>query len=122
LIFGLPGNPVSSLVCFELFVRPAIRALMALPPGPSYVQAALTKDFPYRTEYPTYHPARVIPGDAGWNVEPTAWSGSSDLRGLLAANAFVVLPAGNHEHRAGDHLQVLLSEPQVLAKETLPLR
>ena len=35
IVFGLPGNPVSSLVCFELFVRPAIRKLMALEPGPT---------------------------------------------------------------------------------------
>ncbi len=112
LIFGLPGNPVSSLVCFELFVRPAIRAVMALEPGPSYMKAALTKDFPHRTDRPTYHPARLTATDAGWTVEPTPWFGSPDLRGLLAANAFVVLPAGDHQHRAGDLMTVLKSEPE----------
>ena len=40
IVFGLPGNPVSSLVCFELFVRPAIRKLMALDPGPTWILAA----------------------------------------------------------------------------------
>ena len=110
LVFGLPGNPVSSLVCFELFVRPAIRALMALPPGPQFVKAALTRDFPYRTERATYHPARLHLTDAGWTVEPAAWFGSPDLRGVTLANAFVVLPAGDHTHRGGESLMVLRVE------------
>ncbi len=109
-VFGLPGNPVSSLVCFELFVRPAIRKLMALEPGPQWIKATLTKDFPYRTDRPTYHPARLTMSDAGWTVEPTPWFGSPDLRGILAANAFVLLPEGDHQHRAGDVLMVLCVE------------
>ncbi len=57
-VFGLPGNPVSSLVCFELFVRPALRRLGGhadplLPP----VRAALAEDFRHRSDRPTYHPA-----------------------------------------------------------------
>ncbi len=110
LIFGLPGNPVGSMVCFELFVRPAIRALMALPPGPDYVNATLTKDHAYRTDRPTYHPARLQQTDAGWTVEPTVWFGSPDLRGVVPANAFVLLPEGDHAHRAGDRLMVLRVE------------
>jgi molybdopterin molybdotransferase len=110
LVFGLPGNPVSSMVCFELFVRPAIRALRAIDPGPCLVNATLTKDYPYRTDRPTYHPARLRMTDAGWTVEPTAWFGSPDLRGVLPANAFVLLPEGDHQHRAGDRLTVLRVE------------
>ena len=110
LVFGLPGNPVSSLVCFELFVRPAIRALLALPPGPQFVKAMLTRDFPYRTERPTYHPARLQMTDAGWTVEAVAWFGSPDLRGVTSANAFVVLPMGDHIHRGGESLMVLRVE------------
>jgi molybdopterin molybdotransferase len=110
IVFGLPGNPVSSMVCFELFVRLAIRTLMRLEPGPSYLQAALKKDFPYRTDRPTYHPALLRLTDTGWTVAPTAWFGSPDLRGLLPANAFVLLPEGDHEHRAGSRLTVLRVE------------
>ncbi|MSQ95181.1 MAG: molybdopterin molybdenumtransferase MoeA [Gemmataceae bacterium] len=110
LVFGLPGNPVSSLVCFELFVRPAIRALMSLPPGPCWVKATLTKDYPYRSDRPTYHPARLQITDAGRSVEPTAWFGSPDLRGVLPANAFVLLPEGDVTHRAGDTMMVLCVE------------
>ncbi len=109
-MFGLPGNPGASLVCFEMFVRPALRGLMGLAPGPHMVKATLTKDFPYRTDRPTYHPARLRLTEAGWTIEPVAWFGSPDLRGMAQANAFVVLPEGDHQHRVGDMLQVLRME------------
>jgi molybdopterin molybdotransferase len=107
LAFGLPGNPVSSLVCFELFVRPALRGLMGLPPGPRLVQAALVRDFPYRTDRPTYHPALLRSTGAAWSVEPVPWFGSADLRGVSPANAFMVIEAGEQLHRAGQTLPVL---------------
>ncbi len=112
LVFGLPGNPVSSLVCFELFIRPAIRSLKGLKdPGPLMVPARLSGDFPYRTDRPTYHPARLALGGAeGWQVQPVPWFGSADLRGLLRANAFIVFPPGDHQHRADEVLSVLKVE------------
>jgi molybdopterin molybdotransferase len=109
-VFGLPGNPVSSLVCFELFVRPAIRKMMALEPGPRFVQATLAEDFPYRSDRPTYHPARLESLDDGWRVRMVPWFGSADLRGLTASNAFALVPAGDHQHRAGQTLPVLVVE------------
>jgi len=110
LVFGLPGNPVSSLVCFELFVRPAIRRLLGhADAGPCQIEAALAEDFAYRTDRPTYHPARLEAGD-GWRVRAVPWLGSPDLRGLTRANAFVLLPAGDHRHRAGQRFPVLAVE------------
>ncbi len=113
LVFGLPGNPVSSLVCFELFVRPALQGLMGLPPEPRFVQATLTKHFAYRTERPTYHPASLTRSESGWSVEAIPWFGSADLRGLATSNAFVLLPAGDHQHRTGQPLPVLVVENEV---------
>lgn len=110
LVFGLPGNPVSSLVCFELFVRPAINVLLGRPPGPNWVKARLVKEHPYRTDRPTYYPSRLTLTDAGWTVEPIAWFGSPDLRGVLSANAFALLPEGDHVHHAGQSLAVLRVE------------
>jgi molybdopterin molybdotransferase len=111
LVFGLPGNPVSALVCFELFVRPALRRLRghdsALPPT---LLAELAEDYAYRTDRPTYHPARLERGKRGWRVRAVSWFGSPDLRGLGASNAFVLLPPGDHQHRAGKELTVLLIE------------
>ena len=111
LVFGLPGNPVSALVCFELFVRPAVRRLGGRADlGPWLVQAVLTEDFAYRTDRPTYHPAWLDGGGQGWRVRPVPWFGSPDLRGLTRANAFVVFPAGDHRHRAGQVCSVLKVE------------
>jgi molybdopterin molybdotransferase len=111
LVFGLPGNPVSSLVCFELFVRPAIRRMMGHPDaGPQMVNARLIEDFSYRTDRPTYHPAWLEAGESVWQVRAMPWFGSSDLRGLSASNAFVLFPPGDHQHRAGQHYPVLAVE------------
>jgi molybdopterin molybdotransferase len=117
LVFGLPGNPVSALVCFELFLRPALRRIRGhAEPGPRMVQAALAEDFAYRTDRPTYHPALLdsapFTGGAGegWRVHVVPWLGSPDLRGLVRANAFVLLPAGEHRHRAGQVFPVLVVE------------
>lgn len=108
LVFGLPGNPVSSLVCFELFVRPAIRRVMGKPtPGPCVVSATLAENFVYKSDRPTYHPARLRLENSGWQVQPVPWFGSPDLRGLLRADAFAVLPPGDHRHAAGSVVSVL---------------
>jgi len=109
-VFGLPGNPVSSLVCFELFVRPTLRKLMALPPGPRFIEATLAEDYAYRTDRPTYHPVQLSLGPDGRSVRMVPWFGSPDLRGLLSSNAFALLPVGDHRHRAGTTLPVLVVE------------
>jgi molybdopterin molybdotransferase len=108
LVFGLPGNPVSSLVCFELFLRPALRRLAGHPEaGPPVVWATLAEDFPYRTDRPTYHPAHLELGAKGWRVRPVPWFGSADLRALTRANALLVLPAGDQRHQAGQVFPVV---------------
>ena len=110
LVFGLPGNPVSALVCFELFVRPALHALMGLEPGPRVVSARLAEDYPYRSDRPTYHPAVLTAADDGWSVRAVPWFGSPDLRGVTPGNAFVLFPPGDHRHQAGQAFDVLLVE------------
>jgi molybdopterin molybdotransferase len=108
LVFGLPGNPVSSLVCFELFVRPALQRLRGhAQPGPHVVMAALAEDFAYRTDRPTYYPARLEVSGTGWRVGPVPWFGSADLRGLARANALILFPSGDHRHRKGQFCSVL---------------
>jgi molybdopterin molybdotransferase len=111
LVFGLPGNPVSALVCFELFVRPALRRLAGhADASPRMVNAVLAEDYTYRTDRPTYHPARVEAEESGLRVRVVPWLGSADLRGLAAANAFVLLSAGDGVYRAGQLLPVLRME------------
>jgi molybdopterin molybdotransferase len=108
LIFGLPGNPVSSYCCFELFVRPAIRRLAGhSDPEPDWQTALLDDEFRHRSDRPTYHPAVIRSVDGVIRVRPTAWLGSPDLRGLSAANALVRLPPGEHRFEPNSPLPVL---------------
>lgn len=111
LVFGLPGNPVSSLVGFELFVRPALRvALGRRDPGPRLVAARLTTDMHYQSDRPTYHPAQLQLWGDGAHVTPVPWFGSPDLRAITGANAFAVFAPGEHRYRAGETVPVLAPE------------
>jgi molybdopterin molybdotransferase len=111
LVFGLPGNPVSALVCFELFVRPALRRLGGQEQvGPRSVAAALGEDFAHASDRPTYYPAQLEVVGTGWQVRPAAWFGSADLRGLARANGLMILPAGEQQRRAGDVVEVIVLE------------
>jgi molybdopterin molybdotransferase len=98
LVFGLPGNPVSSFVCFELFVRPALRALAGhRDPGPPTLTLPLAEPLATKNDRPTYHPAKL----EGAAVRPLPWFGSADLRALLSADALLVLPPGELRLDAG---------------------
>jgi molybdopterin molybdotransferase len=108
LVFGLPGNPVSSWVCFELFVAPALRRLAGVADAePRWIKAALEVDFAYRTSQPTYHPARIWLDEGVVRFRPVPWFGSADLAGISKANGFALFPVGDHHHRAGQVFSVL---------------
>jgi len=111
-VFGLPGNPVSSLVCFELFVRPALRKLSGRPPGPTMVSAKLAEETSYRTDRPTYHPAWLATVGATLTVKPVAWFGSADLRGVSPGNSFVLFPPGDQRYAAGTEMPVLVTDDE----------
>ena len=80
LVFGLPGNPVSSFCGFELFVRPAIRKMAGhAQPDSDWQEARLHEEFTHVSDRPTYHPAR-LENRAGVNrVKLVPWFGSPDL-------------------------------------------
>lgn len=109
LVFGLPGNPVSVLVCFELFVKTALRARQGLEhPLPNACQALLAQDFPYPTKRETFHPARVVIEQGTLKVAPVQWHGSPDLKALTAANALLRCPVNQEIYKAGDIMDVYL--------------
>ena len=111
LVFGLPGNPVSAFVCFELFVRPALRALAGhIDPGPFLTSLPLADAIAATHDRPTYHPAKLERGETGWAVRPLPWLGAADLRGLQPADAFVVLPAGETRLDRGSLVRVVLMD------------
>ncbi len=108
LVFGLPGNPVSAFVGFELFVRPALRALGGhRDAGPRERTYELAEPLTAHHDRPTYHPARIH--FASGMVQPLPWFGSADLRALLGANALIVLPAGEVNLNAGEMVKVLFA-------------
>jgi molybdopterin molybdotransferase len=108
-VFGLPGNPVSSMVCCELFARTGIRRLMGEEPAvPVPWRARLTKDHFNSGNRPTYHPARWESTDSGSVVEPVRWVGSADLCATVEANAMVLFPEGERMYPAGTLLDVFL--------------
>jgi molybdopterin molybdotransferase len=99
LVFGLPGNPVSSLVGFELFVRPALRALQGLAdPAPAYLPGRLTEALRRNAARDELVRARA---EAGGVVRPVRGQESHMIVRAAAANALVLVPRGDGELAAG---------------------
>jgi molybdopterin molybdotransferase len=108
LVFGLPGNPVGAFVGFELFVRPALRALSGHDVNAPLTQPLqLTAAFTASNDRPTFHPARR---DGAHRVAPLPWFGSADLRALLAADALLALPPGEVKLAEGEWIESVLLE------------
>jgi molybdopterin molybdotransferase len=107
--FGLPGNPVSALVTFELFVRPALRSLLGDPrPVPAPLRAQLRDAV--RTQAPLTHYLRAVvarDGDGVVRATLTGPQGSGLLTSMARANALVVVPHDVQELAAGSEVDAL---------------
>lgn len=108
LVFGLPGNPVSAIVGFLIFVKPALDRLRGLDPDScrrdpfDRPRFPLLAPFTQRGDRVTYHPARLVAGrDGRQAVETLRWSGSADLRALADADGFALFEAGDHDYPGG---------------------
>lgn len=108
LVFGLPGNPVSTLVCFHLFVRPALDRLAGRGSSLKMCRAQLAGEFRQRGDRPTFHPARLHNLDIGTMVETVPWRGSGDLAGLVAADSLAIFPEGQETFAPGEEIDVIL--------------
>lgn len=107
-VFGLPGNPVSSMVCFELFVRTGLRRFQGIDPAvPQLRPVSVACSWEYRSDRPTWFPARIEMGPGGLQVHPVDWKGSADLRSCVEANCSLALPAGEIRLAAGQAVDVL---------------
>lgn len=117
-VFGLPGNPVSSYVTFELFARPFLRRLMGHAAAePLEIDARVMTRPKGRALPRTQHlPARLSATPEGLEVEALPWNGSGDLRGLLDANAFIVVPTAEAPPEAGAMARVLVIEHETLRR------
>jgi molybdopterin molybdotransferase len=105
--FGLPGNPASTMVTFEVFARAAVELLsgMTAPPLP-LLQARLSKEVRHKPGLTRFLPAQVSAD--GSTVTPEPWQGSGDVSALARANAFLVTEPIRESWAAGDMIRVLL--------------
>ncbi len=103
IVFALPGNPVSSFVTFEVFVRPFLGRMMGREDHPTLVRGKLTTALPKKHDRRQYLPA-VVDGDT---VAVLPWQGSSDIFALSRANALAIQPIDT-SLREGDIVDVLL--------------
>jgi molybdopterin molybdotransferase len=108
LVFGLPGNPVSSLVGCELFVRPAVLALQgAAQPGPVYSEGRLARAVRRNAQRDEFLRARVVASDNGIVLDPVSGQESHMIVRAAGADALVFAPRGDGELAAGASVRYL---------------
>jgi len=104
-VFGLPGNPVSTFVIFEVFVKPILYRMMGRAYEPLAVSGTLTRALlRRRTERAAFVPVRV----SGDRVERPEYHGSAHLQALAEANGLVYIPSGSEGHPEGSRVDVRL--------------
>ena len=105
--FGLPGNPSSTMVTFEIFARAALELLAGEEQPCLHMPfARLTREFHHRIGLTRFLPARLSADGA--SVTPVDWHGSGDIPALARANAYLVADPGRASYPAGEWIQVLV--------------
>jgi len=106
--FGLPGNPVSTMVTFELFARPMIEALMgSIPQKLVFLRAKLKTEIRTKMGLKRFLPAIVSGEFEQVEVELAKWHGSGDVAATARANCYVVIPPDRERIPAGEWVPVL---------------
>jgi molybdopterin molybdotransferase len=106
--FGLPGNPVSTLVTFELFVRPMLEALAGMLPHPlTFLHARLKSEIRVKTGLRRFLPAILSGEYADSRVELVPWHGSGDIAARSRSNCLIVIPPDRENIPAGDWVAVM---------------
>ncbi|MBV09813.1 gephyrin-like molybdotransferase Glp [Rubinisphaera sp.] len=106
-VFGLPGNPVSSMVCFELFVRYALNRIENRPcQSVECRKAHLTQAHLVKGDRPVYYPARITHNDHEFTATPVRWVGSADLRGASEANGMILFTPRDAEYLENEIVDV----------------
>ncbi len=107
--FGLPGNPVSTMVTFELFARPVLEALAGMSPRKlRFVYCRLNSDIRVKPGLKRFLPALLSGEFENSVVELVPWQGSGDIAATARANCLVVIPADRELIPAGAFVPILL--------------
>lgn len=105
--FGLPGNPASTMVTFEVFARAALELLCGASEAPlRFLRSRLTTEFRHKTGLTRFLPAQV--SSDGSTVTPEHWGGSGDIPSIARANAFLVTDPDRESWAPGDDIRVLM--------------
>ena len=106
--FGLPGNPVSTMVTFELFARPMLEALSGMSPRQlTFPHARLKSDLRVKTGLTRFLPAIFSGKFADSYAEPVPWQGSGDIAARSRANCYIVVPPDREHILAGEWIAVM---------------
>ena len=107
--FGLPGNPISTMVTFELFASILIRALSGAAPQPALrgTKARLAKEVRAKTGLTRFLPARLSGNWDDAEVEPVKWQGSGDVAAFATAECLLVIPPDREYFNPGEWMTVL---------------
>ena len=107
--FGLPGNPVSTMVTFQLFAQPLIDALSGgVPRALNFAQASLKAEFKTKTGLTRFLPAKLGGNFQLPEVEIIRWQGSGDLMAVARSNCYLVVPPDREQFASGEVVTVLL--------------
>ena len=107
--FGLPGNPASTMVTFEIFARAAIDFLSGASEAPlDMTLARLTRPFQHKAGLTRFLPAIIRSSERGADVTPVDWKGSGDIPAICRANGFLVADPATPSYAEGDLIPVLM--------------
>jgi molybdopterin molybdotransferase len=107
--FGLPGNPVSTMVTFELFARPILESLAGMCPRKlQFVSAKLKSEIRIKPGLKRFLPAMLSGEFENTQVELIPWQGSGDIAATARANCYIVIPEDREQIPAGEFVSILL--------------
>src|SRR5271157_1931199 len=107
--FGLPGNPVSTMVTFELFARPILEALAGQSPLKlGFLHARLKSEIRIKTGLRRFLPAMLTGELEHSEVELVSWQGSGDIAATARANCYIVIPPDRERIAAGEWVAIML--------------
>ena len=106
LVFGLPGNPVSAMVTFHLFVRPALARMLGTMPRERRAAASFDADYAKSPGRAHVVRCRLAARNDGWHVQPTKEQGSHVLTSMLGTEAFAYLEVDRGNVAAGEKVEI----------------
>jgi molybdopterin molybdotransferase len=113
-VVGLPGNPVSALVTFEVFVRPCLQRMLGHEAVfPEALEVSLSEAYEHTSGRTELVRARLSRQGSGWRATLHARQGSASLQSMVGQDALVILPGDVSRFAAGERLLALrLGEPR----------